>query len=55
MRHVDWTPLLTRHIVDDFASHIRIYRKARDKLRIEQISAQRMVKLVFFQWFNLLC
>ena len=33
MRKVDWTPLLTRHLVDDFASHIRLYRRAREFTR----------------------
>lgn len=27
---VDWLTLLTRHIVDDFASHLRLYRKAKE-------------------------
>ncbi len=32
LRRVDWVPLLTRHIVDDFASHLRLYRKAKEKV-----------------------
>ena len=30
---VDWVPLLTRHFVDDFASHLRLYRKASERLQ----------------------
>ncbi|VDM29684.1 unnamed protein product [Toxocara canis] len=29
IRKVDFVPLLTQHIVDDFASHLRLYRKAK--------------------------
>uniref|UniRef100_A0A914XQG5 protein-ribulosamine 3-kinase n=1 Tax=Plectus sambesii TaxID=2011161 RepID=A0A914XQG5_9BILA len=32
LRSVNWEPLLTRHIVDDFASHLRLYRKAQEKV-----------------------
>lgn len=28
MKKVDWVPLATRHLVDDFASHLKLYRKA---------------------------
>uniref|UniRef100_F1KUE5 Sorting nexin-13 n=1 Tax=Ascaris suum TaxID=6253 RepID=F1KUE5_ASCSU len=30
VRKVDFVPLLTQHIVDDFASHLRLYRKAKE-------------------------
>ncbi|VDK45957.1 unnamed protein product [Anisakis simplex] len=30
IRKVDFVPLLTQHIVDDFASHLRLYRKAKE-------------------------
>uniref|UniRef100_A0A914C035 Sorting nexin-13 n=1 Tax=Acrobeloides nanus TaxID=290746 RepID=A0A914C035_9BILA len=32
VQKVDWVPLLTRDIVDDFASHFRLYRLAMEKL-----------------------
>lgn len=32
LQRVDWVTLMTRHIVDDFASHLRLYRKAKEKL-----------------------
>uniref|UniRef100_A0A1I7WCT7 PXA domain-containing protein n=1 Tax=Heterorhabditis bacteriophora TaxID=37862 RepID=A0A1I7WCT7_HETBA len=31
MRQVDWVPFLTRHVVDDFASHLRLYRMATER------------------------
>ncbi|KAK6051596.1 hypothetical protein COOONC_10899 [Cooperia oncophora] len=33
MRQVDWVPFVTRHVVDDFASHLRLYRMASDKFK----------------------
>ena len=33
---VDWLPLLTRHFVDDFASHLRLYRKAKERLEAQR-------------------
>uniref|UniRef100_A0A0N5AAU0 Sorting nexin-13 n=1 Tax=Syphacia muris TaxID=451379 RepID=A0A0N5AAU0_9BILA len=30
-RKVDYVPLLTQHMVDDFASHMRLYRKAKER------------------------
>lgn len=41
MRQVDWVPFLTRYIVDDFASHIRLYRKSVEKLEQQQQFQQR--------------
>ena len=31
MKQVDWLPFVTRHVVDDFASHLRLYRMASEK------------------------
>ncbi|EYC11408.1 hypothetical protein Y032_0050g1899 [Ancylostoma ceylanicum] len=33
MRQVDWVPFFTRHVVDDFASHLRLYRMASEKFK----------------------
>lgn len=33
---MDWVPLLTRDFVDDFASHLRLYRKAKEKIQIQK-------------------
>ncbi|PAV89444.1 hypothetical protein WR25_24393 [Diploscapter pachys] len=32
MKKVDWVPFMTRHVVDDFASHLRLYRMARENV-----------------------
>lgn len=34
MSNVDWQSLVTRHFVDDFATHLRLYRSAADKLAL---------------------
>nr|XP_006822119.1 PREDICTED: sorting nexin-13-like [Saccoglossus kowalevskii] len=31
-KEVEWVPYLTRQLVDDFASHLRLFRKAHEKL-----------------------
>jgi sorting nexin-13 len=33
---VNWVPLLTRDVVDDFASHLRLYRKAKERMLLLQ-------------------
>lgn len=33
MRQVDWVPFVTRHVADDFASHLRLYRMASEKFK----------------------
>lgn len=38
VRAVDWVPFLTTHLVDDFACHIRLYRKANEKLQAQTAS-----------------
>uniref|UniRef100_UPI00358F8E18 sorting nexin-13-like n=1 Tax=Myxine glutinosa TaxID=7769 RepID=UPI00358F8E18 len=35
-KDVDWQPYLTTRLVDDFASHLRVYRKALHKLEEEE-------------------
>ncbi|KAL3124089.1 hypothetical protein niasHT_004678 [Heterodera trifolii] len=47
---VDWMTLLTRHIVDDFASHLKLYRKAKERLHSQKEMANRTDDLesVFF-------
>lgn len=39
MRQVNWVPLLTQQVVDDFASHIRLYRRSKEKS--EQMRAKQ--------------
>ncbi|EFP03945.1 hypothetical protein GCK72_011945 [Caenorhabditis remanei] len=31
LRQVEWVPLITRDVVDDFASHLRLFRKAKER------------------------
>ncbi|CAI5447504.1 unnamed protein product [Caenorhabditis angaria] len=42
LRQVDWVPLLTHDVVDDFASHLRLYRKAKEKT--EKLSQEKEKK-----------
>nr|CAD2196290.1 unnamed protein product [Meloidogyne enterolobii] len=42
---VDWVPLLTRHFVDDFASHLRLYRKASERLQFLNESVKEIAPL----------
>lgn len=39
MVRIDWEALLTRHLVDDFASHIRLYRYARERAQDDTLSS----------------
>ena len=32
-KEIDWMPYFTQRMVDDFASHIRLYRRAMDKAK----------------------
>ncbi|XP_033104173.1 sorting nexin-13-like isoform X2 [Anneissia japonica] len=36
-KNVDWVDYTTRKTVDDFASHLRLFRKAQDKLRRQRL------------------
>jgi len=36
VKEIDWTPFLTTHLVDDAASHLRLYRKAVSKVKENQ-------------------
>lgn len=33
MKEIDWIPYLTTRLVDDAASHLRLYRQARAKMK----------------------
>lgn len=48
LRNVNWEPLLTRHIVDDFASHLRLYRKAKEKVKQMENNQEGDLESVFF-------
>ncbi|CAJ0587285.1 unnamed protein product, partial [Mesorhabditis spiculigera] len=36
VRKVDWVPFFTRHCVDDFASHLRLFRMATERLQFDK-------------------
>jgi hypothetical protein len=36
MKDVDWMPFLTTTLVDDAASHLRLYRQAKAKMKEEE-------------------
>ena len=44
-KEVDLVPYLTTRLVDDFASHIRLYRRALDKVALHQIDSKSMIDL----------
>uniref|UniRef100_A0AC34Q640 Sorting nexin 13 n=1 Tax=Panagrolaimus sp. JU765 TaxID=591449 RepID=A0AC34Q640_9BILA len=50
VRKVDWVPLLTRHVVDDVASHFRLFRKANDRLALQKAKGARHddLETIFF-------
>lgn len=35
---IDWTPFLTENIVDELASHVKLYRRANQKLRKDHVT-----------------
>nr|KAG5714324.1 hypothetical protein BaRGS_018541 [Batillaria attramentaria] len=49
-KDVDWMPYFTQHLVDDFASHIRLYRRASDKVRVHRNDEQycQLLEEAFF-------
>uniref|UniRef100_A0A0N5B8J8 Sorting nexin-13 n=1 Tax=Strongyloides papillosus TaxID=174720 RepID=A0A0N5B8J8_STREA len=45
---VDWQELLTRDIVDDVASHFRLFRKAKEKLDLKKEISYNNLESLFF-------
>lgn len=43
MKDIDWMPYLTTRLVDDAASHLRLYRQAKAKVK-EEIAANLPAK-----------
>lgn len=50
VKKVDWSSLLIRNFIDDFASHLRLYRKAKERLQIQKENLLKLEDLesVFF-------
>lgn len=38
MKDVDWMPYLTTQLVDDVASHVRLYKQARAKMKAGNVA-----------------
>jgi sorting nexin-13 len=36
LREIDWLEFCTGTIVDSYATHVRLYRKAKERMRLEQ-------------------
>ncbi|KAL8566062.1 hypothetical protein ACOMHN_012847 [Nucella lapillus] len=49
-KDVDWMPYFTQRLVDDFASHIRLYRRACDKVKSSRADEQycQLLEEAFF-------
>ncbi|KAI1728870.1 PXA domain-containing protein [Ditylenchus destructor] len=52
LKKVNWVPMLTRDFMDDFASHLRLYRKAKEKVQIQRDNLLKVDDLesVFFDY-----
>lgn len=41
VKEVDWIPFLTQRLVDDAASHLRLYKQARTKMKLQEASNEQ--------------
>ncbi|XP_018577466.1 sorting nexin-13 isoform X2 [Anoplophora glabripennis] len=41
VKEVDWIPFLTQRLVDDAASHLRLYKQARTKMKLQEASKEQ--------------
>ncbi|KAJ8917534.1 hypothetical protein NQ315_005583 [Exocentrus adspersus] len=41
VKDVDWIPFLTQRLVDDAASHLRLYKQARTKMKLQEASKEQ--------------
>lgn len=41
-KEVDWVPFFTQRLVDDFATHLRLYRAAQEKVTKKQLSTSQL-------------
>jgi hypothetical protein len=55
-KQVDWVPYFTTRLVDDFASHLRLYRRSQEKVAIYRTDGENVLFAlsVFLQETNLL-
>ena len=54
-KEVDLVPYLTTHLVDDFASHIRLYRRALDKMNLLKLDSTKPPPDLEAIFFDLEC
>lgn len=40
MKEIDWIPYFTQILVDDAASHLRLYKQARAKMKLQEVSKE---------------
>lgn len=40
MKDIDWIPYFTQRLVDDAASHLRLYKQARAKMKLQKLSKE---------------
>uniref|UniRef100_A0A7E4WC25 Sorting nexin-13 n=1 Tax=Panagrellus redivivus TaxID=6233 RepID=A0A7E4WC25_PANRE len=52
LKNVDWVPLITRDLIDDLASHLRLYRKAVEKIEVQKSKCMKPEDLetIFFDY-----
>uniref|UniRef100_A0A674D648 Sorting nexin 13 n=1 Tax=Salmo trutta TaxID=8032 RepID=A0A674D648_SALTR len=48
-KEVDWQPYFTTRLVDDFATHLRVFRKAQDRLERRDDNKQKEMVESFFE------
>ncbi|XP_050992700.1 sorting nexin-13 isoform X3 [Labeo rohita] len=50
-KEVDWQPYFTTRLVDDFATHLRVFRKAQERLNEREDPKQRDAPEEMLDWF----
>lgn len=40
VKEVDWIPYFTQRLVDDAASHLRLYKQARSKMKLQEMTRE---------------
>lgn len=44
VKEVDWIPYLTQRLVDDAATHLRLYKQARAKMKLQELAKESCKK-----------
>lgn len=40
VKEIDWIPYLTQRLVDDVASHLRLFKQSRAKMKLQEITKE---------------